>query len=168
MPAVCLRHTEIPNTSKLFADFVSHFDRLARFYRHEPLSPDALRSAAETAAAAYPDSRREALVAALLEQNGPSAALDRLAEPGSVALPVSLAASAAVHRKGTINPTSSPDYPRLPLVWCTNVASSLGGLVFTFTHVPGASALVFAQNFCCESRHFGAISRRFGHAGATA
>ena len=86
MPAVCLRHTEIPNTSKLFADFVSHFDRLARFYRHDPWSPEALRRSAEAAAAAYPDSRRQALVAALLEQNGPSAALDRLAQPGSVAI----------------------------------------------------------------------------------
>ncbi len=86
MPAVCLRHTEIPNTSKLFTDFTHHFDRLARFYRHDPWAPDALRHAAKVTAAAYPDSRRQALVAALREQNGPSAALDRLAQPGSVAI----------------------------------------------------------------------------------
>ncbi len=86
MPAVCLRHTEIPNTSRLFADFTHHFDRLARFYRHDPHSPEALRSAAQAAAAAYPDSRRQALVAALREQNGPSASLDRLAQPGTVAV----------------------------------------------------------------------------------
>lgn len=86
MPGVCLRHTEIPHTSKLFSDFVYHFDRLARFYRHEPLSPDALKRAAQLAAAAFPDSRRAALVAALREQNGPSAAIDTLAQPGSVAI----------------------------------------------------------------------------------
>ena len=86
MPAVCLRHTEIPNTSKLFGDFTHHFDRLARFYRHDPWSPGALRRAAEAAAAAYPDARRQALVAALREQNGPSPALDTLAQPGSVAI----------------------------------------------------------------------------------
>ena len=86
MPAVCLRHTEIPNTTKLFADFTQHFDRLARFYRHDPWSPGALRRAAEAAAAAYPDARRQALVAALREQNGPSPALETLAQPGSVAI----------------------------------------------------------------------------------
>jgi bacillithiol biosynthesis cysteine-adding enzyme BshC len=86
MPAVCLRHTEIPNTSKLFADFTHHFDRLAHFYRHDPSSPEALLNAAKAAAAAYPDSRREALVAALRIQNGPSPALDQLANPGTVAV----------------------------------------------------------------------------------
>jgi bacillithiol biosynthesis cysteine-adding enzyme BshC len=86
MPGVCLRHTEIPHTSKLFADFVYHFDRLARFYRHEPLSPESLKQAAQAAAAAYPESRRRALVAALRAQNEPNPALDRLAQPGTVAV----------------------------------------------------------------------------------
>lgn len=86
MPGVCLRHTEIPHTSKLFADFAYRFDRLAGFYRHDPWSPDSLRAAAEAALAAYPDSRRQALVAALAEQNEPSASLDLLAKPGTVAV----------------------------------------------------------------------------------
>ena len=86
MPAVCLRHTEIPNTSRLFADFTHHFDRLARFYRHDPWSAEALEQAARAAAAAYPDARRQALVAALREQNGDSPALERLAQPGTVAI----------------------------------------------------------------------------------
>ena len=86
MAAVCLRHTEIPNTSELFADFTHHFDRLARFYRHDPWASGALPEAAKLAAAAYPDSRRQALVAALREQNGPSESLDRLVQPGSVAI----------------------------------------------------------------------------------
>src|SRR6185295_4757342 len=31
MDPACLRHTELPGTSKLFADFSYHFDRVARF-----------------------------------------------------------------------------------------------------------------------------------------
>ncbi|MBM3793345.1 MAG: bacillithiol biosynthesis cysteine-adding enzyme BshC [Acidobacteria bacterium] len=86
MPAVCLRHTEIPHTSKLFADFVCRFDRLAQFYRHDPWSDEARLAAARDAAAAYPDARRAALVGALREMNGPSASLDLLAKPGTVAV----------------------------------------------------------------------------------
>ena len=86
MPGVCLRHTEIPHTSKLFADFVYRFDRLAQFYRHDPWSEEALLASARASAAAFPDSRRAALVAALREMNGPSESLDRLAQPGTVAV----------------------------------------------------------------------------------
>ncbi|MCC6540062.1 MAG: bacillithiol biosynthesis cysteine-adding enzyme BshC [Bryobacterales bacterium] len=86
MPGVCLRHTEIPHTSKLFADFAYRFDRLAPFYRHDPWRDEARLDAARAAAAAYPDSRRAALVAALREMNGPSASLDLLAQPGTVAV----------------------------------------------------------------------------------
>lgn len=86
MPGVCLRHTEIPHTSKLFADFVYRFDRLAHLYRHDPWSDEARLEAARAAAAAFPDARRAALVAALRELNGPSESLDRLAQPGTVAV----------------------------------------------------------------------------------
>ena len=84
MPSACLRHTELPNTSKLFADFVYHFDRVERFYAHNPWSPDSHAAAAR--AIDYPDSRRAALVDALRELNGPSPALDLLARPGTVAV----------------------------------------------------------------------------------
>ncbi len=36
MESACLRHTEIPHTSALFSDFQYHFDKVARFYAHDP------------------------------------------------------------------------------------------------------------------------------------
>ena len=33
METACLRHTELPNASRLFTDFLYHYDRVARFYR---------------------------------------------------------------------------------------------------------------------------------------
>jgi uncharacterized protein YllA (UPF0747 family) len=85
MPGLCLRHTDIPNTSRLFADFTYHFDRVAKFYRHSPWSPDSLRSAA--AALDYPAERRAAAVSALREQNPDSArSLELLSRPDTVAV----------------------------------------------------------------------------------
>ena len=84
MQPACIRHTELPGTSKLFADFSYHFDRVAQFYRHDPCDPASLtRAAAEID---YPDSRRAALVEALAAQNGPSESLARLAQPGTMAV----------------------------------------------------------------------------------
>ena len=34
MHCTCVRHTELPNTSALFADVLYHPDRTAGFYRH--------------------------------------------------------------------------------------------------------------------------------------
>ncbi|HMD48938.1 MAG TPA: bacillithiol biosynthesis cysteine-adding enzyme BshC [Bryobacteraceae bacterium] len=84
MEPACLRHTEIPHTSRLFSDFQYHFDRVSRFYRYAPGDPEAFASAAREIS--YPADRREALVAALRARNGESAALDRLAQPGTVAV----------------------------------------------------------------------------------
>jgi bacillithiol synthase len=84
MEPACLRHTEIPHTSRLFSDFQYHFDRVARFYRYAPGDPSAYASAAREIA--YPDERRAALVAALRARNGDSVSLDRLAQPGTVAV----------------------------------------------------------------------------------
>jgi bacillithiol biosynthesis cysteine-adding enzyme BshC len=89
MQPACIRHTELPGTSRLFADFSYHFDRVARFYRHDPHDPESLaRAAAEIA---YPDDRRAALVDALRAQEthaGGSVgeSLRRLAQPGTVAV----------------------------------------------------------------------------------
>jgi bacillithiol biosynthesis cysteine-adding enzyme BshC len=80
----CIRHTEIPGTTKLFADFTYHFDRVSRFYRHNPHDPQSIAAAARELN--YPDDRRAALVAALAAQNGPSESLDLLAKPGTVAV----------------------------------------------------------------------------------
>ena len=84
MEPACLRHTEIPHTSRLFSDFQYHFDRVSRFYRYAPGDPEAFASAAREIS--YPDDRRAALVAALRARNGESLVLERLAQPGTVAV----------------------------------------------------------------------------------
>ncbi len=84
MESACLRHTEIPHTSALFSDFQYHFDKVARFYAHNP--HDSRSYAAAAKEIAYPDERRTALVAALRQSNGEKASLDLLARPGTVAV----------------------------------------------------------------------------------
>ena len=68
MEIVCKRHTEIPHTSKLFGDLLYNFDRVARFYPHNPLAADSYRDAASRIE--YPDGRRQLLFSALRLQNG--------------------------------------------------------------------------------------------------
>ncbi|HVO99372.1 MAG TPA: bacillithiol biosynthesis cysteine-adding enzyme BshC [Bryobacteraceae bacterium] len=84
MEPACIRHSELPGTSRLFLDFCYHFDRVARFYRHDPQNIDSFTAAAREID--YPDARRAAIVHALAGQNGPSTTLDRLAQPGTVAI----------------------------------------------------------------------------------
>jgi bacillithiol biosynthesis cysteine-adding enzyme BshC len=84
MESACLRHTEIPHTSALFSDFQYRFDRVARFYAHDP--HDGRSYAAAAKQLDYPDDRRAALVAALGASNGETASLDQLARPGTVAV----------------------------------------------------------------------------------
>jgi bacillithiol biosynthesis cysteine-adding enzyme BshC len=84
MEPSCIRHTELPGTSRLFADFSYHFERVARFYRHNPHDPEAFMAAAREID--YPDNRRAAIVEALRAQNGDSESLSKLARPGTVAV----------------------------------------------------------------------------------
>jgi len=84
MEPACIRHTDLPGTSRLFADFTYHFDRVARFYRHDPHDPEAIAEAARELD--YPEDRRAAIVSALRAQNGDSESLRRLAEPETVAI----------------------------------------------------------------------------------
>ncbi len=84
MDAACIRQTLLPHTTRLFADFTYHFDRVARFYGHRPNSPDCIREAVDEID--FPDDRRAALVAALRHQNEGSPLLDELAKPGTVAI----------------------------------------------------------------------------------
>ena len=84
MQPACIRHTDLPGTSQLFADFAYHFDRVAHFYQHDPHDPESFERAA--AQIQYPDDRRAAIVAALRAQNGDSENLRRLAQPGTVAV----------------------------------------------------------------------------------
>jgi bacillithiol biosynthesis cysteine-adding enzyme BshC len=84
MECSCVRQTDLPHTSRLFADAVYHPDRVARFYPHPLRDLDSYRAAA--AEVDLPDDRRAALVEALLRLNGPSPSLDLLAKPGTVAV----------------------------------------------------------------------------------
>jgi bacillithiol biosynthesis cysteine-adding enzyme BshC len=84
MQASCVRHTDLPGTSKIFADALYHFPRVAPFYAY-PVN-DSESYVAAAAKLTYPDSRRAALVSALREYNGDSPALQLLAKPGTVAV----------------------------------------------------------------------------------
>src|SRR5260370_32497167 len=84
MECTCIRQTELPHTSKLFADLVYHPDRVRSFYPYSPHDPDSYSSAARQVNLSA--ERRSALVSVLREQNGPSASLDLLAKPETVAV----------------------------------------------------------------------------------
>ncbi len=84
MHCSCVRHTDLPHTSALFADVLYHPDRTAAFYHH-PLREfeDFQKAAAEIR---FPAERRAALVAALRERNPDGPALQMLAQPETVAV----------------------------------------------------------------------------------
>jgi len=84
MEPSCVRQTLIPGTSKLFLDYLYHFDRVSDFYSFNFLNPESIRTAATELR--FSDSRRQQLVSALREQNGESAWLEELAKPGTVAV----------------------------------------------------------------------------------
>src|SRR5580704_15518034 len=84
MEPACLRHTDIPHTTRLFSDFQYHFDRVSSFYRYPPNDPSSYAKAAKEID--LPDDRRQALVAALRARNGDSASLDLLSRRGTVAV----------------------------------------------------------------------------------
>jgi bacillithiol synthase len=84
MEPSCIRQTQLPGTTRLFGDYLYDFDRVREFYGPYFLDPEALTSAAQSID--FPEARRKALVSALREQNGDSAALDKLARPGTVAV----------------------------------------------------------------------------------
>ena len=73
MEPACLRHTELPHTSRLFSDFLYQYHRVERFYTAPPST-------------GYPEDRRPALIEALRSQNSNHAALNTLAQPGAVAV----------------------------------------------------------------------------------
>jgi bacillithiol synthase len=73
MEPACLRHTDLPHTSRLFSDFLYHYHRVERFYTAPPST-------------GYPEDRRSALIETLRQQNGDGEALDRLSRPGAVSV----------------------------------------------------------------------------------
>ncbi|MFN7650780.1 MAG: bacillithiol biosynthesis BshC [Acidobacteriota bacterium] len=84
MTTTCIRHTELPGASRLFADLVYHFDRVAPFYSHAPYDPASFAAAARQID--YPAARRADIVAALAEQNPGNPSLAVLARPDAVAV----------------------------------------------------------------------------------
>ncbi len=86
MKTSCIRHTEIPSSSRLFKDYVYSFGEVSRFYQHPPL-PDQFAAAAGRVQITA--EHRAALVGALRKQNAAagaetSANLDRLAQEDTV------------------------------------------------------------------------------------
>ena len=71
MEPACLRHTELPHTSRLFSDFLYHYHRVERFYTAPPST-------------GYPEERRPEMIAALRAQNGDHPSLEILSRPGAV------------------------------------------------------------------------------------
>jgi uncharacterized protein YllA (UPF0747 family) len=84
MRTICIPHTELPGTSALFADYLYRFDRVSRFYRHDPHNPASIRRAADEIK--IPAQRRQDLVAVLRETNGESPAVSMLELPDTVAV----------------------------------------------------------------------------------
>ncbi len=74
MDCTCIRQTELPGTTSLFADLVYHPDRTSQFFLPPKNSID------------FPDDRRAALVSALREQNPDSPLLAKLAQPSTMAV----------------------------------------------------------------------------------
>jgi bacillithiol synthase len=84
MHCTCVRHTELPHTSTLFADVLYHPDRTAAFYAHPFRELNSYLDAARSIH--LPDDRRAALIDALRLRNPSSPALEKLAQPGTVAV----------------------------------------------------------------------------------
>lgn len=83
MECSCVRHTEIPGTTRLFADLIYHFDRVKDLYPYRPNDIEELQAAARFD---FPDARRAALIKALTPLNQGNPSLDVLAQPGTVAI----------------------------------------------------------------------------------
>src|SRR6185369_14385685 len=84
MHCTCVRQSDLPNTTRLFADVLYHPDRTAPFYQHPIRDLEAFQRAASQID--LPADRRAALIDALRVQNPESPSLQRLAQPGTVAV----------------------------------------------------------------------------------
>lgn len=66
MECHCLKHSDIPHTTRLFSDFLYHFDKVRDFYAHDPHDPASFQAAAR--AVNYSSELRAELSAVLEEQ----------------------------------------------------------------------------------------------------
>ncbi len=82
MDSACIKHTDLPGTSKLFGDLLYNFARVAEFYAHDPSQAASFDAAAKQIQ--YPAERRAAMAKALAGQNPPSELLTRFAQPETV------------------------------------------------------------------------------------
>lgn len=83
MECLCIRQTDLPHTSKLFADLVYDFDRVQDLY---PWRPNSMEAVAQAARFPFPDERRAAIVDALTPLNSGNPSLEKLARPGVAAI----------------------------------------------------------------------------------
>jgi len=83
MESSCVRQTDIPGTSRLFADLLYQYDRVSDLFPHRPNDGAALASAAQFD---FPADRRAALVRALTPLNQGNPSLEVLARQGTVAV----------------------------------------------------------------------------------
>jgi bacillithiol synthase len=133
MECTCIRHTELPHTTKLFADLVYHPERVRAFYSYPPYDPESYAASARQINLSA--ERRAALVSVLHEQNGPSPSLERLAQPGTVAVvtgqQVGLFSGPAytVYKALTAARLASEltarDIPAVPVFWSTMPGCSM-------------------------------------------
>jgi bacillithiol biosynthesis cysteine-adding enzyme BshC len=139
MEPACLRHTELPNTSRLFSDFLYHYHKVERFYTAPPST-------------GYPEERRSALIDVLAQQNGSTRSLETLAQPGAVtvvtgqqvglfsgpAYTVYKALTAARHA----HDLTMRGRPAVPVFWLAtedhDFAEVNHAWVFNATHTPSA------------------------------
>ncbi len=84
MEPSCVRQTLLPGTTKLFGDFLYNFDKVAEYYPADHSDSEALIQSAKSVQ--YPASRRAQIVSALRRHNAPSPALEKLAQPETVAV----------------------------------------------------------------------------------
>jgi bacillithiol biosynthesis cysteine-adding enzyme BshC len=84
MHCQCVRQSELPNTSRFFADVLYNPNRTSAFYQHPLRDLDSYRAAA--AQIQLPAGRRDLLIRALAVHNAGSPALARLAQPDTVAV----------------------------------------------------------------------------------
>jgi bacillithiol synthase len=84
MECACVRHTDLPNTSRLFADYLYDFGKLRDFYPHSPFDSGSYANAAREVD--LEPGRRAALVEALAVHNAGSQWLESLAQPRTVAV----------------------------------------------------------------------------------
>lgn len=83
MECSCVRHSDVPGTSKIFTDLVQHFDRVSDLYS---IPPNRFDSLIEASKFDFPDDRRAALVRALTPLNQGNPSLAELARAGTVAI----------------------------------------------------------------------------------